>query len=308
MKFLQNTVSESRMALPCTAVYAICIWLLAGLLQENWWIQFAIFAVCTYLMVELNNANALLRIYSRMVSCTFLVLSCTACFMFGSLSGAVTELCIIASYYTLFHSYQDKRATGWTYYTFLLLGLSSMVCVHIVFFLPLLWLLMASKIQSLSWRAFFASLLGLTTPYWFAGVYFIFTEDYETPMGHFSKLGEFGIPFDFSQLSVPQLIVYVFMFVLALTGIIHYIRTRYRDKIRIRMLFDCFIFTDLLTFLLLALQPQHYDMLMRLIIINTSPLLAHFIALTHTRWTNIAFYVITVAALIVTALCLFNIS
>ena len=305
MKRLQNTVSESRMALPCTAAYAICIWLLAGLLQGNWWIQFAIFAVCTYLMVELNNANALLRIYSRMVSCTFVVLSCTMCFMFGSLSGALAELCIIASYYTLFHSYQDKKSTGWIYYTFLLLGLSSMVFAHIVFFLPLLWLLMAFKVQSLSWRTFVASLLGLTTPYWFAGVYFIFTEDFETPLIHFTQLGTFEVPFDFSLLNTMQMIGYVFMFVLALTGIIHYIRTRYHDKIRIRMLFDCFIITDLLTFLLLALQPQHYDMLMRLIIINTSPLLAHFIALTHTRWTNIAFYVITVAALIVTGVNLY---
>ena len=84
MKRLQNTVSESRMALPCTAAYAICIWLLAGLLQGNWWIQFAIFAVCTYLMVELNNANALLRIYSRMVSCTFVVLSCLLLMIHGS--------------------------------------------------------------------------------------------------------------------------------------------------------------------------------------------------------------------------------
>ena len=304
MKRLQNTVSESRLALPCVATYAIGIWLLAGLLQENWWIQFAIFAVCTYLMVELNNANALLRIYSRMVSCTFLVLSCTACFLFDSLLGAVLELCIIAAYSTLFHSYQDKQATGWIYYTFLLLGLSSLVFVHILYYIPVLWLLIAFKVQSLSWRTFFASLLGLLTPYWFVGVYFVYTQDIDIPMAHFAKLNMFELPFDFSQLSAVQIIVYVFMFLMTITGTVHYFRTRYNDKIRIRMLFDCFIITDLLTLVLLALQPQHYDMLMRIIIINTSPLLAHFIALTHTRWTNIAFYVISSAAVIITGLSL----
>lgn len=304
MKRLQNTVSESRIALPIVSVYAIVIWLLAGLIQENWWIQFAIFAMCTYLMVELNNANALIRIYSRMVSCTFLVLSCMACFMFGSLSGAVLELCIIAAYSTLFHSYQDKKSTGWIYYTFLLLGLSSLVFVHILYYIPVLWLVIAFKIQSLSWRTFFASLLGLLTPYWFAGVYFVYTQDIDTPLAHFAKLNVFESFFDFSQLSVVQIIVYVFMFIMTITGTVHYFRTRYNDKIRIRMLFDCFIIIDLLTFVLLTLQPQHYDMLMRIIIINTSPLLAHFIALTHTRWTNIAFYVISGAAVIITGLSL----
>ena len=57
----------------------------------------------------------------------------------------------------------------------------------------------------------------------------------------------------------------------------------------------------MLTAIFLVLQPQHYDVLIRLLIINTAPLIGHFIALTHTKVTNIAFYAIVIICLLVTA-------
>jgi hypothetical protein len=57
---------------------------------------------------------------------------------------------------------------------------------------------------------------------------------------------------------------------------------------------------SLLTIVFLLLQPQHYDVLIRILIINTAPLLGHFLALTHTRQTNIVFFVITAAVILIT--------
>ena len=101
-KLLQNKITGSRLTLPVTLCYAIGIWLLGGLIQEQWWIQFGCFMLTAYLMVQLNNTNALIRIYSRMVSVSFLLLSCMACFLFPSLSGNFTQLCIVASYLIFF--------------------------------------------------------------------------------------------------------------------------------------------------------------------------------------------------------------
>ena len=109
------------------------MWLLGGLVKEQWWLQFACFLLTTYLMVELNNSNALIRIYSRIVSATFLVLSCMACFLFPSLPGNFTQLCVVAACLILFRSYQDKASTGWTYYGFLCVGLASLTFIHILF-------------------------------------------------------------------------------------------------------------------------------------------------------------------------------
>lgn len=111
MKRLQNKVSDSKLSLPITSVYAIGVWVLAGLIQEAWWIQFGCFTLSVYLMAVLNNSNALIRIHSRMVSCSFIMLTCTACFLFASLHEAVCTMLMAATYVVLFQTYQDKEAT-----------------------------------------------------------------------------------------------------------------------------------------------------------------------------------------------------
>ena len=300
IKQIQNRVAESRITLPVVAIYGILVWLVAGLITQQWWIQFLCFAATTYMMVEMNNQNALIRIYSRMVSCAFLVLSCMSCFLFSSLRVSMVFVGFVAFLLLLFRTYQDQQSPGGTFYAFIPLGLVSMIHVHILYFLPLFWLFMAFKIQSLSWRTFIASVLGTILPYWFVAAYFAYIADFTLMQEHFEQLVQTEIPIDYSALTLPQMLNYAFLIVITITGTIHYLRTRYHNKIRTRMLFDCFIITAVIAIILLALQPQHITLLMPVIIVCASPLIAHFIALTHTRWTNIAFYVITIAALSLT--------
>lgn len=301
MKRAQNTISESRLTLPIVATYGIAVWAAAGLLDEQWWVQLACFVVSTYLMIEMNNSNALIRIYSRMVSSSFIILSSTTCFLFSSINEAVVEVCVIASYVMLFICYQNRQAVGHTFYAFVCLGIASMFSIKILFYVPPIWLLMTFYLQSMSWRSLWASLLGLVTPYWFAAVYFIYQEDFSLPASHFAGLDDFIFPYDYTQITPQQALTFIFVLIVSITGTIHYLRTSFNDKIRTRMLYNCFIAMNMLSVAYLIVQPQHYNLLMRMIIVNTSPLIAHFIALTQTRITNIAFYVITISALLLTA-------
>jgi hypothetical protein len=57
---------------------------------------------------------------------------------------------------------------------------------------------------------------------------------------------------------------------------------------------------SLATVVFIAVQPQHADLLTSLLIVNTSPLIAHFIALTRGRWTNLTTIVIMIATLSLT--------
>ena len=300
-KLFQNQASDSKLTQPAVVIYGFVVWLFMGLLTHMWWPQFLCFVGTTYLMVELNNHNALIRIYSRMVSSSFVVLSCCACFLFPSLRGAVMQLCVVAAWLLLFNSYQDRTATGWVYYAFLFLGVASMAYVHTLCFLPFLWLLMATNLQSLSWRTFSASLLGLATPYWFASCWLLWREDFTPLAQHFEPLAHLQLPPSYSTLPVGHVAFYAFLIVVATTGAIHYIRTHYQDKIRIRQLYGFFIWMTVISAALLAFQPQHADALLRLMIINASPLIAHFISLTRTRVTNAAFIALLAASLLITA-------
>ena len=215
-------------------------------------------------MMMLNNQNALIRIFSRLVSCAFLILSCAACFLIPNIRGGLTQLFVVAAYLILFQSYQNKEAIGITYYSFLMLGLASLACPHILYFVPLIWLL-------------------------------TMTIDFQFPIRH-------------ASLGTSVLMTCGLLAICTVIGTIHFIRKSTYDSIRIRLLYGFFIWMDLFAFAWLAFQPQHYDMLLRIIIINTAPLIAHFFALTSTKITNVSFLVLTGLTLLITAYNLWIIS
>ena len=289
------------MALPITACYALVVWLVSGVAAHDWWLQLACFVVSSFLMVELNNVNALIRIYSRMVSCSFLVLYCCANMLFPSLREALMTTCMAAAYLVLFQSYQNKQAVGITFYTFLLISAASIAFVQVRFFLPLIWLLMSTNLLSLSWRTWSASLLGLAVPYWFWACWQLWTDDLALLVDHFTVLGNLQFPANYDAQNLNQWLTFVFVSVLAIIGTIHYIRKSYLDKIRIRMFFGIFIWMDLLSAIFLVAQPQYYDAMLSMMLINTAPLAGHFLALPSTRITNAASIAIVAAALLLTA-------
>lgn len=320
MKRLQNRISESRFTLPVVIAYGVAVWLTVGPVGGQMWISFACFAVSIFFMMELDTGNALMRIYSRMVPCAFVVLSVAVGPSLGSRCGpadgtppqlmaqflsptvccSLASLCVIVSYMVLFRTYQNRAAMAGMFYGFLFIGLASMLYVEVLYYVPALWLLSAFCLQAASWRNFFASVFGLIAPYWFAAVWFIYNEDFSLLIAHFARLGEIRIPAGYTLLPAGRIAAFAFVLAVGLTGTVHYVRTSYNDKIRVRMLYNIFIVMNMLSVVFIAVQPQHYDFLISMMIINTSPLAAHFIALTRTRLTNISFYLIAAAALLLT--------
>ena len=300
-QLFQNKISGSRLTLPVTCIYALVIWFLGGVLQEQWWLQLACFFITAYLMTQLNSMNSLIRIYSRLVSVFFLALICCDCHLFSSIRESVCVLLFVLSYLILFTGYQDKTYSGIVLYGFMAIGLASMLHVHILYLIPLFWLFMKYNLLILSWRTWIASILGMLTPYWFAGCWYLYRGEHWALLEHFQPLVTFGPVADYSVLTPGQVSFYILLIVLGIIGTIHFMHKSYLDSIRVRLLYAVFIWTDLIVAVLLALQPQHYDLLIRLMIVSTAPLIAHFFALTSTKITNVAFYVTLVAIMTLTA-------
>ena len=300
-KLLQNRIAESKITMPVITIYAVGVWLSCGVITNHWWWQLACFAISTYLVVELNNINALIRIFSRMVSSAFLALTCCACFLFPLLHEAVMLTCLTAFMVLLFLTYQNKNAAGITYYAFLLFGVASLAYVHILFFLPLIWLMMITNTMSLSWRTWAASLFGLLTPYWFGMIWVIYKHDYSLAIEHFTALTVFDEPFNLYGISANQKATLAIIILMAVIGTIHFIHKNYLDKIRIRMFYGFFIWMDLAALVFLLLQPQHFNAMLLIMTLNTAPLIAHFFALTSTKLTNIIFLALSTATLLLTA-------
>ena len=301
-KHTQNIIAESRKTLPITIIYGIGIWLLAGLVNNGWWIQFACFVASVYAMIHLNNINLMIRIYSRSVSAAYILLSCIAVWLFPSVNGAVMQLGTTLILLLLFASYQDSEARGKTFYIFLILSVMSMLEPHYLLFMPLIWLLMAITVYSMSIRTFLASIIGLITPYWlYAGwLLFMHPENPEMVLSLTDRFSEIQWAIDYGALTRAKIIYFALLVMLFLIGAFHFWMTSYMDKIRVRQIYTSLIMLTLYTILLLAVQPQMYNVLIFVMTIAVSPIIAHFVSLTHTRMSNIFFMVLMAAILILT--------
>ncbi|MDD7318185.1 MAG: hypothetical protein SOZ80_09170 [Prevotella sp.] len=287
IKRLQNKIAESRLTLHVTSVIAISVWLAYGLVQKNLWYPFICFAVTTYLMVELNNSNSLIRIYSRLVSCSFMFMMCSSVYLFTSLNGGIIEVCTVLFYLLFLKSFQNRDASGWVFYAFLCVGVTSVLFIQILFYVPLLWIMLSTKMTALNWRTFFASLLGLLLPYWFLAGYYSYVGNFSQLVTHFAEIADFGNIADIFCVNIYHILTFALVLLCAIIGTVHFVRNSVKDKIRTRMIYEMFITINVATMVFIILQPRHFDILIRIAIINTAPLIAHFISLTHTKLTNI---------------------
>lgn len=304
IKRAQNRIAESRATLPWTAVICLLIWLVGGVITRGWWLQMGVAALAMLMMALLNNVNALIRIYSRMISCSFIVLMTMTAYLWPQLSAGMAALAVTTFYLLLFQTYQDKRAMGMIFYAYAMLGIGSIFWVQLLWLVPLFWILMATNILAFSGRTFFASILGLVLPYWFLGGYYFLTGQITMLGAHFADILNVGPLFALGLLDLHHFVTIGFVFLLGILGMVHFLRNSYKDKIRIRMYYEAFIVIELVLMAAIIVFPKMADPLMALLIATTAPLIGHFLALTHTKVTNITFFVILA---IVAALTLYNI-
>lgn len=293
-KHTQNIIAESRKTLPITIIYGVGIWLLAGLVNNGWWFQFLCFFASVYGMIHLNNINQMIRIYSRSVSVFYILLSCITVWLFPPVNGAVIQLGSVLILLLLFSCYQDHETKGRAFYIFLIASAISLLEPRYLLFVPIIWLLMATTVYSLCFRTFLASVIGLITPYWLYAGWLLFNniKNPEMALSFVSRFTEIQWVIDYDALTRPQIIYLALLVVMFLVGTIHFWITSYMDKIRVRQIYTSMIMLTLYTLVLLAVQPQMYNILIYMLTIAVSPIIAHFVSLTHTRLSNIFFMVL----------------
>jgi len=298
-KRFQNKVATGRYTLPITVVYAILMLIISGAVTTQHILSLSLLGISTLLMVILNNSNALIRVFSRLVSCSFLFLSVMIPALLDSVRGCVVQTLFILMLLILFKAYQDRQSMEKIFFAFVCIGVISTQFIQILFFVPFLWLLIFTSLQAGSLRVLVASILGLILPYWFWGCYSFYDESYGLILDHILTITDFHYnPEDFSQ---PTTIISLgFILVTGIFGLLHYITSAYADNIKTRMLYNVIMTMFITSVVFLILQPQHSDYLLRIAIICISPLIAHFFTFTNTRLTNFAFIGTIIAILAIT--------
>ena len=294
-KRLQSKIAGSKYSLPITAVLFATAWVGSGLTAPEQLVSLGLIMATTFVMARLNTVHAIMRTYSRMPSCSFLAICaiCLPCFLLPS--TAMLPLCFCVACFLLFQTYQDKTATGIIFVVFAIIGASSLLFIQMLFLVPIMWIVMGTRMMAMSARTFWASILGLITPYWFAAVWFFYSSDIIQLVNHITSIA------DFSPLGVYSWDVFSLMFVLILLlciiGTIHFVKTSHNDKIRTRMIYESFIFFNIAITAIIILQPVHMPKLLPIMAVSASPMLAHYATYTHSKFSNITFLLIVLLAI-----------
>lgn len=289
---LQNKVAGSEFTLPlCVIMAAAMWWLPQQMFSVRYLLGLVLCLLTTYVIMETNAQQHIIRIRTRMMSCVWLVLAASLSFMhpLGEPIVAATFLCV--SYLLLFRCYQKHRPQKLVFHAFLMLSLGSfcapvMLAMTIPFFLYI-----AIFLRSLTRKAFWAGILGIIVPYWCYAVWCFATGNLQSFIARLTGMAQYEIPNLEAITSMPFVwqVSAGLVALLSIVSILHYLNTNYDDKIRVRMILYIYVSQTLLLIAFLALQPAQYQTTMALLVASASPLIAHYFSLSGSILTTIFF-------------------
>lgn len=317
-KRLQQRITTGKFVLPVVMLLSVVIWLGVYLIKPvavfsqssslvwqllapfflgkpvSLLVNFLLYAFIGYLLIELNNAFAIIHLRASIqTSLYFIVIS--ACPELYSLQmGSVVALSMVASIYFLFQSYQHTRPSGVIFYSWIFLGIASLMFPQLLLFSPL-YLIGAYNFQSLNPKSFFAGLIGLMVPFWFLLGYAFYFNNMEMFYHPFEALCVFE-PINILVLKGWQIVTISFIVLVFIVAVSHSLINGWQDKIRTRAYINFFSLMGTCLLVLLILQPQHYITIFPLLLVFFSFLAGHFFALTRSRGSNI-FFIISLAGL-----------
>ncbi|WP_294553873.1 hypothetical protein [uncultured Bacteroides sp.] len=322
-KKLQNQVTAGRFTLPVVILICTLCWvstyflfpdLITSTTQENlssFWqsardfllpgwaeriVSFLVYAVIGYFLIELNNQFGIIRMRASMQTAIYFLLVTACPEMHLLYAGDIAALAFLISIYFLFKSYQQSRAAGYLFYSFLFIGAGSILFPQLTV-LSVLWLFEAYRFQALTPRSFCGALLGWMLPYWMLFGHAFFYNEMELFYRPFIELTTFGDVFNLQILQTWELAVLGYLLVLFIVSAVHCIAAGFEDKIRTRAYLQFLIDLIIFLFLLIAIQPNYCSDLLPLLMISCSILIGHFFVLTNSKSSNV-FFIVSLVSLI----------
>lgn len=304
-RWLQNKVAESRLTLPVSVALFIVVRLFQGVGVSFTAAAAALLCLSTAaVMLETNVALQILRVRSRLGESLWLLLAAAMPFLYGLGAPAVCASCLAAGMGLLLCCYQNRNAVLLVFHSFLFLGAGSLLSPVMIPLALLFYFCLAFLMRAFSWKGLWAGIVGLLTPYWCWGAWEACVGDVMRVADHVLALWLWVLDWDGLSLlpAVRLLPVWCLLVFFGLTGIIHYMRKRYDDKIRTRMMLYVYVCVTVFLHVAFLLLPGQRMELLAMMAVSTSPLMAHYWAMTRGRVGWIVLMVSLVGWLAVLAL------
>lgn len=258
------------------------------------WGGLLVYVLTAYLLILLNNTYGLIRQRASFQSAVYLLLVSLCPDLYGLQAGHVAGVSIVGSLFFLFRAYRSSSAPTDLFLATACMGAGALFVPCLTFLLPIYWI-GAYSLQALSWRGFFASLLGWMFPFWFLLGHAYFYGDMQLFVAPFAEMLHFTTPFQ--GFNAGRLWTFVYLFILFLVSACHVLLHGLEDKIRTRCCLRFFVLLGVCLFLCVGLQPTLYAALLPVLAACVGVLAGHFFVLTRGRLANIFFVVVLLAGL-----------
>ena len=318
---IQEKISGSIFLLPVCAVAATVLWLFPlHDITVGSVLGWALCILTAYVLMEANSSLGLIRVRTRMVSCVWMLLAAAMPFMHLLGKPAVCALCLSVSLLLLMKCYQLHNPQFYVYHSFLFLSLGDVCSLAVIPMALLFYAYLAVFLRSLTWKGFWAGILGFATPYWCWFAYCLLTDNIDVFIGHFhdevyplASLATDGNPVQtfvtslMSECAALPLVLKVswaYLAVLSLVSVAHFLRNAYNDKIRVRMFMYIFVSQALALLLASPFFPSSLTTVLAMLIVCVSPLAAHWLTLGGGRFAGVMLAVVTLSLVSVSYVCL----
>ena len=281
-------MATGRFTLP--VVILICLLLWGSTFQEwNELISLGVTIIIGYVFIETNTTFNLIRTRTSMPVCLYWLIATALFFLHPFEWTNLVPLVFILATYQLFHSYESVSSSPFIFHSFLFIGLGSIAFPQLLYMVPMLWGSMI-PFRAISIKSFFASIIGLMTPYWFIFGYALYFNEMHillTPLREAAHL----YPIDYSHLTLPEIASWGFITLLLIVSGFHYWQISYMDKTRTRIYHSYLAIAGFWATLLSILQPVHWCEWLSIQLICTAFLCGHLFSLTRNRFSGIFFIV-----------------
>lgn len=217
---------------------------------------------------------------------------------------SVGVFCLILAIYQLFISYHDPLARARAYNAALLIGIGSLLWIHILWFIPLFWVGMYN-FRTLNIRTLLASLLGVGTVYWFLLYWCIWYRDFTPFTVPFGALLKISLP-GADGIGLTDWVGIILMAILITISAINIITHEYEDVLRTRQFLSFLILMAVFTFALYFLYEQASEEFLETACVPAAILIAHFFTVMRGRMVLWGFYATLVTFIALLFLRLWN--
>lgn len=281
-RWWQNQIAESRLTLPLSVAVFLIVCVLEGVPNSTDAMLGAWVCFMTAIVILITNVELkILRVRSRLNESLWLLLAATMPWLYSMDVPVACAFGLSGALGLLVSCYQTRVPVERVFHSFLCLGAAGILSPVMLLLSPVFYLCLALFLRAFSWKTFWAGMVGLVAPFCFMMLYGAFDDDVYFACEVTMKRWQAAIPRDgLSLLPDEQLVpVWGMLVLVSLVGIVHYMRKRYNDKIRVRMMYYVYLYVTLFLHAAFLLLPSSRFEVLAMLAVSSSPLLAHYWAI-----------------------------